>query len=98
MPPRSRARDQLDLFHTPAQPPSEVGSVAVPPALADVARRLPRSVRLGTSSWSFPGWQGIVYDRSASETQLARHGLAAYARHPLLRAVGVDRTYYAPIA
>ena len=28
---------------------------------------------------------------------LARRGLAAYARHPLLRAVGLDRTYYAPI-
>jgi uncharacterized protein YecE (DUF72 family) len=33
-----------------------------------------------------------------SRSHLARHGLAAYARHPLLRAVGIDRTYYAPIA
>ena len=29
--------------------------------------------------------------------RLAREGLAAYARHPLLRAVGVDRTHYAPV-
>jgi uncharacterized protein YecE (DUF72 family) len=28
---------------------------------------------------------------------LARRGLAAYARHPLLRAVGIDRTFYAPV-
>ncbi len=28
---------------------------------------------------------------------MARHGLAAYAWHPLLRAVGIDRTYYAAI-
>jgi uncharacterized protein YecE (DUF72 family) len=38
-----------------------------------------------------------VYDRSASETVLAREGLVAYARHPVLRAVGIDRTFYAPI-
>src|SRR5262245_47355549 len=98
MPPRSRADAQLDLFHTPAAAPLPVvGSAAVPPAQATVAQRLARGVYLGTSSWSFPGWQGIVYDGRASETQLARHGLAAYARHPLLRAVGIDRTYYAPM-
>ena len=55
-------------------------------------------MRLGTSSWSFPGWAGIVYDREASTALLARRGLEAYGRHPLLRAVGLDRTYYAPIA
>jgi uncharacterized protein YecE (DUF72 family) len=38
-----------------------------------------------------------VYDREASERELAREGLAAYAKHPLLRAVGLDRTYWAPI-
>lgn len=58
---------------------------------------MPANVRLGTSSWSFPGWVNIVYDRTLTESQLARHGLAAYAQHPLLRMVGVDRTYYAPI-
>ena len=61
-----------------------------------VARRLPTQVRLGTSSWSFPGWHGIVYDKRASENVLAREGLAAYAQHPLLRAVGLDRSYYRP--
>jgi uncharacterized protein YecE (DUF72 family) len=54
-------------------------------------------VYLGTSSWAFPGWHGLVYDRPASESHLARHGLAAYAQHPLLGAVGIDRTYYAPL-
>jgi uncharacterized protein YecE (DUF72 family) len=53
---------------------------------------------MGTSSWSFPGWAGIVWDRAPSETVLARHGLAAYARHPLLRTVGLDRTYYRSIS
>lgn len=64
-------------------------------ALAD---RLPRDVRLGTSSWSFPGWKGIVYRDEHGEAILARRGLAAYAAHPLLATVGLDRTFYAPVA
>src|SRR5690606_35768246 len=64
---------------------------------AALRARIPARIRLGTSSWSFPGWAGIVYDRPHSEQALARDGLAAYARHPLLRAVSIDRTYYAPI-
>lgn len=62
-----------------------------------LATRLPSDVRLGTSSWSFPGWSGIVYAGGATPTRLARSGLSAYAQHPLLRAVGLDRTYYAPL-
>ena len=62
-----------------------------------IAERLPSGLRLGTSSWSFPGWQGIVYGEGATQARLARSGLAAYARHPLLRTVGLDRTYYAPL-
>ena len=61
---------------------------------AELAGRLPPGLRLGTSSWTFPGWRGIVYDRGAPSSALAKEGLAAYARHPLLRTVGVDRTYY----
>jgi uncharacterized protein YecE (DUF72 family) len=62
-----------------------------------LASALPRHLRLGTSSWSFPGWEGLVYDREARPEILASHGLAAYARHPLLRCVGLDRGYYGPI-
>lgn len=63
----------------------------------ELARRLPSGLRLGTSSWTFPGWVGLVYDRSVSQSVLASDGLAAYATHPLLRTVGLDRTYYRPI-
>lgn len=63
-----------------------------------IASRLPPAVRLGTSSWSFPGWKGLVYDKDASKSKLAREGLQAYARHPLFGVAGIDRTYYAPIA
>jgi uncharacterized protein YecE (DUF72 family) len=62
-----------------------------------MAERLSPLIHLGTSSWAFAGWKGIVYDRAASRTVLSRHGLAAYARHPLLRAVSIDRTHYGPL-
>ena len=65
--------------------------------LRTVAAALPPQVRMGTSSWSFPGWRGIVYPRAMTPTQLAREGLTHYGRHPLLRTVGIDRTYYAPV-
>ena len=65
--------------------------------IAKLASRLSARVHFGTSSWSFPGWANLVYASTYPDTALARHGLAAYAAHPLLRAVGIDRTFYAPI-
>ncbi len=81
----------------PAAGLGPVRPAPVPAELGEAAARLPPTVRLGTSSWSFPGWAGIVYDRPHTEARLARHGLAAYARHPLLTAAGIDRTHYAPL-
>jgi len=75
-----------------------VEAAHVPPDLVELASRIPQAVRLGTSSWSFPGWSGLVFRDRVAESELARDGLAAYARHPLFRAVGLDRTYYAPVA
>lgn len=91
---------QLGLFpdDPPTQRPTAVGPAPVDEALAEVRARLPGGLRLGTSSWSFPGWDGIVYDRRASQRVLSQEGLAPYAAHPLLRTVGVDRTYYRPMA
>ena len=67
-----------------------------PPPSLSAARRA--RLYLGTSSWSFPGWAGLVWDEPAAESLLAREGLPAYARHPLLNAVGIDRGFYAPLA
>lgn len=64
---------------------------------AEIASRVPAGVHFGTSSWSFPGWKGLVYSSSRSQTELAREGLREYAQHPLLTTVGVDRSYYAPM-
>lgn len=98
-PPR---REQLALFGPEAghAPGAAVRPAAPSEALADLGRRLPAGLHLGTSSWSFPGWRGSVWaadGRTPSQQQLARRGLAAYARHPLFRCVGLDRTYYGPI-
>ena len=68
------------------------------PALQALAEGLPAHVRLGTSTWSYPGWAGIVWDKAYSETLLAKQGLTAYARHPLLRSVCVDRAFYRPLS
>jgi len=101
---------QLSFFDD--DDPAPAGSRARPsaapvlPAAADaetvaLARALPAAIRLGTSSWSFPGWTGLVYAGRAgkpeSEQRLARAGLAAYAACPLFRTVSLDRTFYAPL-
>jgi uncharacterized protein YecE (DUF72 family) len=88
--------DQLSLF-SGRDDPDLVQGVTPSDHHVAAAERLPERLYMGTSSWSFPGWEGIVYDRKATQRVLARHGLQAYAKHPLLRCVGVDRTYYAPI-
>lgn len=90
---------QLDLFgeRVPKQPAHAVGPVPVTEAMAETARLLPAGIVLGTSSWHFPGWVRLVYDRLADQRVLAREGLAAYGQHPLLRCAGIDRTFHAPI-
>lgn len=92
---------QLDLFGHPSVP--EQSREGACPAARDaelqrLASRLSPRIRLGTSSWAFSGWAGVVYDRPLPGRVLSRDGLATYARHPLLRTVGLDRTFYAPIS
>jgi len=99
----SRRKDppnQLGLFGPiEPEPPSRPKVDAAPfsDELRALAHQLSRKVLLGTSSWAFPGWRGVVYADGAAQRHLSRHGLAAYSQHPLLRSVGVDRTFYAPI-
>jgi uncharacterized protein YecE (DUF72 family) len=100
--------DQLPLFEPDAPGPKRTRHAAPRPipgsALEQryeryrvLAASLPPGFRMGTSSWSFPGWAGIVYSRKRATSMLAREGLHEYAQHPLLRTVGIDRSYYAPI-
>lgn len=48
-------------------------------------------------SWTFPGWKGAVYSRESHDKSLSAQGLPAYAAHPLLGAVEIDRSYYEPL-
>ncbi|MGE3771790.1 MAG: DUF72 domain-containing protein [Gammaproteobacteria bacterium] len=75
-----------------------VTAAAPDPALLELAGALPPALRLGTSSWTYPGWIGLVWERECSEAQLARHGLATYAQHPLFRTVSLDRSFYRPLS
>jgi uncharacterized protein YecE (DUF72 family) len=75
-----------------------VRPVVPSPELLQLARRLPKNLHLGTSSLSFPGWAGIVYEGQYPVATLARHGLSAYSQHPLLNALNVDSTFYRPPA
>jgi uncharacterized protein YecE (DUF72 family) len=79
-------------------PPPQLEAAEVRPEHVALASRLPETIRLGGMTWSFPGWIGTVYGATASERQLASHGLTAYAKHPLLRSVEIDRTYYEPLS
>jgi uncharacterized protein YecE (DUF72 family) len=89
--------EQLSLFADA----DAIDPAGVDEAVAFLGSSLPPHVHLGTSSWSFPGWTGLVYaarnGKPASEQAIARHGLAAYAAHPLFRTVSLDRTFYAPL-
>lgn len=92
--------DQLSLFDEAAGPEPSPWAEQLNRVHAEAAglrRLLPEGVFFGTSSWSFPGWRGLVYSNSTTQTALARNGLHEYAAHPLLTTVGVDRSFYAPM-
>jgi uncharacterized protein YecE (DUF72 family) len=66
-------------------------------SLQPLSEKLPSTLAMGTSSWTFPTWEGLVYDKKYSQEALVREGLRAYASHPLFRTVGLDRTFYRPM-
>lgn len=63
---------------------------------ARLAERVPAGIRFGTSSWTYPGWQGLVYHQPYPKTGAAARMLEEYARFPLFRTVGIDSTFYTP--
>ena len=80
---------------------SRTAAVRAAPADARIqalAAALPPRLRMGTSSWHFPGWAGLVWEGDYAESQLSRQGLIAYAAHPLLRSVSLDRAFYRPLS
>lgn len=79
---------QFELF---PPPPLDVSADAA------LAAKRPPGLFLGTSSWTFRGWAGIVYRGNPTQEQLVAHGLEEYARHPLFNTVAIDRAFYAPL-
>ena len=90
---------QLSLFGEAPHGGEDAASITPHVTVLDrqIAERLPPWVRFGTSSWSFPGWTGIVWQGQHSDDDLARAGLRAYAQHPLFRTVSIDRSFYGPL-
>jgi uncharacterized protein YecE (DUF72 family) len=58
---------------------------------------IPDGVRFGTSSWTYPGWKGLVYRRDYPATGAGAEMLAEYARYPLFGTVGIDSSFYTPL-
>jgi uncharacterized protein YecE (DUF72 family) len=85
---------QLGLFGGSATADEELPLF---PRARELRRALPAAIRFGTSSWTFPGWGGIVYAGRPSQRELVADGLREYAKFPLFRTVGIDRSYYAPL-
>ena len=99
----SRQPGLFEQPSVPASPPAKrraPSSTEVQPSQDSPllqAPALPARIRLGTSSWFFPGWRGLVYEGVHPQPALSKKGLAAYAQIPMLRTVSLDRTFYAPI-
>jgi hypothetical protein len=63
--------DQLPLFDIapPDEPdPNSLQLRRTHAEAAAIAQRLPVACFFGTSSWSFPGWKGLVYSSSRTQT------------------------------
>lgn len=58
---------------------------------------IPNGVRFGTSSWNYPGWNGLVYHRDYPASGAVAEMLGEYARFPLFGTVGIDSSFYGPL-
>jgi uncharacterized protein YecE (DUF72 family) len=67
-----------------------------PEEIAQLAKQVPPLIRFGTSSWTYPGWTGLIYQKSYPATGAGARMLAEYSRWPLFRTVGIDSFFYAP--
>ena len=78
------------LFAPPPPPVFDTGE------LRALRATLPDTIHLGTSSWTYPGWQGMVYHEEYGPRAPAARMLAEYARFPLFTTVGIDSSFYRP--
>lgn len=69
----------------------------LPPAPEELERlrnAIPPLVHFGTSTWTYPGWTGLVYAKPYPATGASARMLAEYARFPLFTTVGIDSSFY----
>jgi uncharacterized protein YecE (DUF72 family) len=68
-----------------------------PEELRSLREAIPPLIRFGTSSWNYPGWQGLVYHGKYPKSGAVPKMLAEYAEFPLFTTVGIDASFYRPL-
>ena len=53
-------------------------------------------VKFGTSTWTYEGWMGTVYNRPYTKKNFKQTCLEEYAEYPYFSTVGIDHTFYGP--
>ena len=78
-------------------PSQQILALSSPQYSLELAGKLPEKIRLGGSSWTYPGWKGLVYFADYSSERSFKHrSLAEYVRFPWFRTVGLDSAFYLP--
>ncbi|MCB0328179.1 MAG: DUF72 domain-containing protein [Bdellovibrionales bacterium] len=63
----------------------------------EAIEKLSSHIRFGGSSWTYPGWKGLIYKREyRSDKNFTQNAFEEYAHFPLFRTVGIDRFFYTP--
>lgn len=51
-------------------------------------------IKFGTSTWTYEGWMGTVYNRPYTKSNFKKTCLEEYAEYPYFSTVGIDHTFY----
>src|SRR5476649_1437221 len=93
------AEDPLELFAPAELPPRKFSVLDLPRYRQKVATATAHEFYVGTSSWKYPGWCGMIYDEQRyltrgkfSEAKFNKTCLAEYSE--TYRTVCVDAGYY----
>jgi uncharacterized protein YecE (DUF72 family) len=76
---------------------SRAETMAAGAELRGLAARRPKSLFMGCFGWKEPAWRGLIYTKTSGEQSIfSEEGLAAYAAHPLVNCLSLERGYYRP--
>jgi uncharacterized protein YecE (DUF72 family) len=91
--------EELDLFGTPEPAPTGFSSLDLPRYRKQLSQLARQGIYVGTSSWKYPGWRGLIYNEQRylwhskfSEAKFNKTCLAEYAE--TYSTVCVDAGYY----